>query len=100
GIGMDEKTKNRLFTPFSQGDASTTRRFGGTGLGLTICHRLVTLMQGKIMVDSEPEKGSTFTLLLPLKVLREKSERDQTHAVDLTGLSCLVLGSEDGMGQD
>ncbi|MFZ1712277.1 MAG: ATP-binding protein [Nitrosomonas sp.] len=100
GIGMDETTQQHLFTPFSQGDASTTRRFGGTGLGLTICQRLVTLMQGKIRVDSEPEKGSVFTLLLPLKVLQEKSERDQTRAVDLTGLSCLVLSSEDGLGQD
>ncbi|MDT8364084.1 MAG: ATP-binding protein [Nitrosomonas sp.] len=101
GIGMDESTRQRLFTPFSQGDASTTRRFGGTGLGLTICHRLLTLMNGKITVESNPGKGSVFTLLLPLKTLQKKATRDQTHnMVDLTGLSCLVLGSEDGLGRD
>lgn len=100
GIGMDETTRQRLFTPFSQGDASTTRRFGGTGLGLTICHRLATLMKGRITVVSEPGKGSVFTLLLPFRVLQEKVEQDQTRTVDLTGLSCLVLSSEDGLGQD
>ncbi len=100
GIGMDEATRKGLFTPFSQGDASTTRRFGGTGLGLTICDRLVTLMKGKITVESEPEKGSVFTLLLPFKVLHEAIKRDHIKTVDLTGLSCLVLGAEEGLGPD
>ncbi len=66
GIGMDEATQQRLFTPFTQGEVSTTRRFGGTGLGLTISRRLARLMGGDITVRSAPAAGSSFELWLPL----------------------------------
>jgi PAS domain S-box-containing protein len=64
GIGIPRDRMNRLFTSFSQVDASTTRRYGGTGLGLAISRRLVDLMGGTIHVESEEGKGSTFRISL------------------------------------
>ena len=60
GLGMTQDEQTRLFQPFMQADNSTTRRFGGTGLGLVICKQLVERMGGKLWVDSEPGRGSTF----------------------------------------
>jgi len=67
GIGIPEDRRSRLFQMFSQVDASTTRRFGGTGLGLALCQRLVELFEGEIGVDSRPDQGSTFWFTATLK---------------------------------
>src|SRR5512139_952588 len=67
GIGMSEDTQSRLFQAFSQADSSTTRRYGGTGLGLAVSSQLAELMGGQLTVVSEPGKGSTFTRSLMLR---------------------------------
>lgn len=68
GIGMTQEQKSKLFTAFTQADGSTTRKFGGTGLGLTITKHIIGLMQGEIAISSEPGKGTTvcFSTLLDL----------------------------------
>jgi signal transduction histidine kinase len=65
GIGMTSEQMGKLFQEFSQADASTTRKYGGTGLGLTISKRFCQMMGGDITVEGEPGKGSVFTVRLP-----------------------------------
>lgn len=66
GIGIASEHQDLLFTPFSQIDASTTRKYGGSGLGLSICGQLVEMMGGTITVESQPKKGSQFLFTIPL----------------------------------
>jgi PAS domain S-box-containing protein len=74
GIGMSPEQLDILFQPFTQGDASTTRRYGGTGLGLTISQRFCQMMGGSITVESQLDRGSTFTVILPTEVKNPKPE--------------------------
>jgi PAS domain S-box-containing protein len=92
GIGMAPEVVERLFVPFSQAEVSTTRRYGGTGLGLTICKRLAELMHGEIAVASRPGEGSVFTLTLPVDV---PAEQPQRILPDLTGIDCVVVAAEE-----
>jgi signal transduction histidine kinase/ActR/RegA family two-component response regulator len=72
GIGMSENELARIFSPFTQADQSITRKFGGTGLGLVICDKIVTLMQGNISVTSKKGRGSKFVVRIPYIPVNEK----------------------------
>jgi PAS domain S-box-containing protein len=93
GIGMDADTVARLFRPFTQAEASSTRRHGGAGLGLAISHRLVRQMGGTIEVDSRLGKGSTFRVTVPLTpgpAPALDAERAPDAGADLVGVECLI----------
>ncbi|OSM00224.1 PAS domain-containing hybrid sensor histidine kinase/response regulator [Magnetofaba australis] len=107
GIGIAAEHLESIFTPFTQADISTTRRFGGTGLGLSICRQLVSLMGGRIEVQSVMGEGSQFSVTLPVLLSKtpathaEPSEPGQAHpmaAQTHTGLNILVADdSEDNL---
>ncbi|GLQ52041.1 hypothetical protein GCM10010872_34900 [Dyella flava] len=78
GIGMTEQQRQQVFQPFSQADASISRRFGGSGLGLTLCRQLSELMGGKIEVHSTPSVGSVFSFELPVVVDELAETQDRT----------------------
>jgi len=71
GIGMTDEQLQQIFKPFTQADVSTTRKYGGTGLGLTISQRLCQILGGEISVESQDGKGSTFTVSLPERVIMQ-----------------------------
>ena len=76
GIGIDEITQARLFQPFMQGDSSTTREFGGSGLGLVISRKLIDAMQGEIGFTSTPQSGSSFWFNLPYQTAQSVTPKD------------------------
>lgn len=83
GIGIEKKMATDIFHAFTQNDTSLTRRYGGLGLGLSICKRLVEMMQGRIWVDSTPGKGSCFHFQAKFGLCSQQSETIGTTNVDL-----------------
>ncbi|NWH05273.1 response regulator [Desulfobacter latus] len=91
GIGIPADRLETLFESFTQADGSTTRKYGGTGLGLTISRQLVRLMGGKITVTSTPGEGSCFSFVLPLKCQPPKDQIRLNPPKDLRGLKVLIV---------
>jgi CheY-like chemotaxis protein len=90
GIGIPPHLQDRLFTPYAQADPSVPRLYGGSGLGLTICARLVALMGGAIRLASQPGEGTRFDLTLRLARPRRRAERKATSA-EVAGMRLLIV---------
>ena len=88
GIGIDQEAAENIFEPFQQADISTTRKYGGTGLGLSLCRNFCEMMGGKIWVDSEVGSGAAFSIWLPKEVVKSTTEelpvkpRRKEHGID------------------
>lgn len=99
GMGIEPEKLERLFQPFSQADVSMTRRFGGTGLGLVICHRLAEGMKGGVSVKSEPGRGSSFSFRAPFGIADEHAALSYRSPLlsraDLSGASVLLVEDQE-----
>ena len=97
GIGLSKEQMKNLFDPFTQADSSTTRKFGGTGLGLTICKEMVEIMGGAISVVSEPDSGSNFSFTVQVATVTESEVLPFQHSGserrldDVRGASILLV---------
>jgi PAS domain S-box-containing protein len=104
GIGMTPKQIDKLFQPFVQADASTSRKYGGTGLGMTITQHFTKMMGGEISVASEPMAGTAFTVLLPTEVKTEAlapvSQPDAVEPKLLAGLNTVLVIEDDPGARD
>lgn len=93
GIGMKQEAVDRLYNRFEQADNTTTRKFGGTGLGMSICKSLVDMMNGTIEVDSQPQQGTTFEVVLPISqadITQQALKSEKLLAPDLQGKTVLL----------
>jgi signal transduction histidine kinase/CheY-like chemotaxis protein/ligand-binding sensor domain-containing protein len=97
GIGMSAEQVDKVFKPFTQADEKTTRKFGGTGLGLTITKMFAEMMDGKIKLTSQEGKGTSFTVTIPKVVFDKKKQSTEiiTDAVDNNDYTILVIDDDD-----
>ena len=95
GVGLTQAQIDDLFEAFTQADTSVTRKYGGTGLGLTICKSLVEMMDGEIRVESEPDRGSTFIFTANFGRNEQKKEKALIPTPDLKGMRVLVVDDND-----
>jgi signal transduction histidine kinase/CheY-like chemotaxis protein len=102
GIGMTPEQTARLFEEFSQADASIARQYGGTGLGLAITRRLCQMMGGDVTVTSEPGKGSTFVVRLPLSPAQSAALREPADETTMVqpGANCVLVIDDDATARD
>ncbi len=100
GIGIDKEDRDKLFQSFSQVDASISRKYGGTGLGLNICKQLVEMMGGRIEVESEKNRGSTFSFSIWVS-LTEEDQKSSSEEEEMSMLAATPMtASEEEDGQD
>ena len=91
GIGIAPEIQDKLFSPFTQAERSTSRKYGGTGLGLTICAKLTDMMGGSIELHSEKGKGSEFVVTLPFWLSQAKSQQEEVELGPLAGESIVII---------
>ncbi|EMQ4277723.1 MULTISPECIES: hybrid sensor histidine kinase/response regulator [Vibrio] len=92
GIGISKEAQKRIFRPFEQAESSTTRRFGGTGLGLAIVKEIAEHMGGQVVVESQEDAGTTFTVEIALTPCKPgKVESINTHKLNCKGLKALIV---------
>jgi CheY-like chemotaxis protein len=91
GIGISEEQQKRLFTSYSQADSGIAKKYGGTGLGLAISKRIVELMQGRIWVESEPDKGSKFSFTIKVKTGADKTKAEVSAKLNMDEIRILAV---------
>jgi len=92
GIGIPKEMQEKIFESFSQAEASTTRKYGGTGLGLTISKQLVEMMEGRICVQSKVSKGSIFNFTIPtVEIEKPKEIKKEIELAEIKGIRVLVV---------
>ena len=92
GIGIPLEKQQKIFDAFEQADGSTTRKYGGTGLGLTITRQLVKMMGGRVWIESEPDRGSQFHFTVSFELQPTSSELGlPEQAINLEGVPVLVV---------
>jgi len=100
GIGISLEQQQKIFTSFQQADSNSNRKYGGTGLGLSICKNIVEMMKGKIWVESELNKGSTFSFIVNLKKGNKKTDNSYDKIIDHNDYKSIFAGRNILLAED